>query len=445
MRIKTPYFLLLIVCSVLVFFLGGFVYESGILRKLIPSAVLESYQLIQSVRGLPPPRERIAIDIKYKNYQKLAYTRKMALQKGNTGLHLVPNEPVPATLLYKNKTYKAKLRLKGDMIVHFADEEKWSFRIELKGDNTLWGMKRFSIHHPRTREYLYEWLFHRVLKREGLIGLRYEFIGVTLNGKDLGLYALEEHFGRLLVENNRYREGPIIRFSEDIVQKTPPSDPTFRDFSTSPIDSFETKRWTSPLYRSQHDKAVSLLEAFRQGDLKTSQVFDAKKLGTFFAITDLLQTQHGALWKSMRFYYNPITSKLEPVGFDGSEEPPEAAGRLLVCQYGVNPDAWIYHSEWGSWFRALFNDEKTFDEDFFKEYVKALRRFSEPSYMDRLFEELGEELNQNVSILARENPSFNIPFYFFNQPFQFSKERYYEKQRRIQSILASDEKFWSFI
>ena len=67
------------------------------------------------------------------------------------------------------------------------------------GDETLFGMKQFSLHHPRERNYAYEWLFHQALKREGLLGLRYLFVDVTLNGTHLGVYALEEHFEKRLL------------------------------------------------------------------------------------------------------------------------------------------------------------------------------------------------------------------------------------------------------
>ena len=70
-------------------------------------------------------------------------------------------------------------------------------------------MKQFSLHHPRTRNWLFEWLGHRILRREGTLALRYRFVDVTLNGKHLGIYALEEHFEKRLIEHNRRREGPM--------------------------------------------------------------------------------------------------------------------------------------------------------------------------------------------------------------------------------------------
>ena len=37
------------------------------------------------------------------------------------------------------------------------------------------------------------------------------------NGKNLGIYAWEEHFTKQLIESQNKREGPILRFYEDVL------------------------------------------------------------------------------------------------------------------------------------------------------------------------------------------------------------------------------------
>ena len=59
-----------------------------------------------------------------------------------------------------------------------------------------------------------ESILHKLLKYEKLPYLRYKFIPVSLNGKYLGIYALEEHFGKELIENSGFREGPILKISD---------------------------------------------------------------------------------------------------------------------------------------------------------------------------------------------------------------------------------------
>lgn len=109
-----------------------------------------------------------------------------------------------------------KLRLKGDWTDHLGGD-KWSFRIKVRGDDTLLGMKVFSIQDPETKNYVNEWLFHRALEREEIISPRYDFVDVTINGKHKGIFALEEHFEKQLIEHNQYRAGPILRMNEDLL------------------------------------------------------------------------------------------------------------------------------------------------------------------------------------------------------------------------------------
>ena len=47
-----------------------------------------------------------------------------------------------------------------------------------------------------TRHHIVEWVGHALEDKEGLISLRYFFVEVTLNGDNLGVYAIEEHLIR---------------------------------------------------------------------------------------------------------------------------------------------------------------------------------------------------------------------------------------------------------
>ena len=159
------------------------------------------------------PGKELILDIPFDHYQQLEYHRQQALKIGL--LVSNNNDYVGAKLSVDEIPYNINIRLKGDGIDHIKDELKSSYRIRVKGDNTILGMKQFSIHHPRERNYLNEWLFHKTINREGLISLRYFFVKVILNGTDLGIYALEEHFERRLLENNQRKPGVIVRFDEE--------------------------------------------------------------------------------------------------------------------------------------------------------------------------------------------------------------------------------------
>jgi len=386
-------------------------YKAGFFSKIIGFKnhyVKIARNYIKSFTVIP---ENIIIDVKYKDFQKLAYKRKVALSKWV--LISAPDDFVPGVIRYNDKSFKIKLRLKGDMSDHW-EGEKWSFRVKLKGKKTLFGMKKFSIQHPRTRNFIYEWILHKVLEREGLISLRYKFVNVIVNGKEKGIYALEEHFDKRLLEHNKRKEGPIIRFDEDLLWKNKAH---YGDFNTrmgffvSDITAHKLKRTLrTPLLKKEYLRAVSLLEKVRLGKIKFSDAFDVKKTARCFAIFDLLGGQHGILWNNAKFYYNPITALLEPIAFDANtgRNIRNLIGEEFSLYKANNPKEFFKRQAW------IWSDFK-----FFKEYAAQLERISKPAYLKSLLSDIREELDDNLSIIHREFPHF-----FFSQDIFYSNQKY---------------------
>jgi len=389
--------------SVVVFITGALAHRTGVKQGLrwrdIALFDYRSLFIYLTPRGLiADPVKSIAIDIKFKDFQKLQYERKIAISKHQ----LVSDEYVPAAIQYKNKEYDVKLRLKGDHIDHLIGK-KWSYRVIVKGDNTIFGMKQFSIHHPKTRNFIYEWIFHRILKRENIISLRYDFIDVVLNGEDLGIYAIEEHFEKRLIEHNQRKEGLVLRFNEsyfwDQMQASHEFPTTgelsgYGSYLSSNIDAFQTdKIFDDETMFNNHAKAVSLLESFRNDELSTTDVFDVEKLSSFFAITDILGAEHGSRWHNARFYYNPIASRLEPIGFDAN------IGSPINSLVGVLED--IRRTK--SYYSMIFKDKL-----FYYKYIKKLEKYAEKSYIDSIFAEINNELEKKIDILASEWPWFTF-------------------------------------
>jgi len=407
--------MLLIFCLVLCFLLGVIAHKEGVFEKIKETTLYKIVRRPQNVlKGLTARPERISIDIGYRDFQKLAYKRQVAL--ANRILITSPDDYVPVEIRHKDKIVRAKIRLKGDLVDQL-EGIKWPFRIVIRGENTLLGMKVFSIHTPSARDYLYEWLLHKAMKREDVIALRYDFIDVTINGKHLGIYALEEHFEKRLIEDNQRREGVIICFSED-------SDirnighfgwPTYKriDFYSADIDLYRpTKTLGDPVLRKQFMLAKDSLESFRRGELELSDVFDCKVLARYLALLDLFNARHAAKYGNLKFYYNPVTSKLEPICFDA-----EYVGNENFADEGIYAENWYedYLNLGGVFFK---------DKGLYRLYMQELARISEASYLDNLFNGIDEELKTKLNIVYSEYPVFH-----------FEKERFYRKQLYIKKIL----------
>ena len=219
-----------------------------------------------------PRLPALHIDVKFKHVEQLRRKREEALK---IGILLASDDDfVPAKLHFEGRTIPATLRLKGNLTDHL-EGSKWSFRIKTKGDNHVLGMRRFSIHHPKARGYLYEWGFLKSLRREGVLAPRYPFIDVFFNGEDKGIFALEERFAEELLASQERREGVIIKPDEyelwvDVARLNGLHQ--FRaglrwgEMTDSHLVLFRSGHVESdPLLAKQRDQAIGLLRAFQEG------------------------------------------------------------------------------------------------------------------------------------------------------------------------------------
>ena len=297
------------------------------------------------------------IDIKFKDLQKLRKKREEAL--ATTFLIQGPNDFVPASIRYEASSTKVKLRLKGDQIDHLGTR-KWSFRIHVKGKKHIFGMRRFSLQSPKVRKYQAEVLFFETLRHMGLLAPRYMFVDVTVNGEAIGLMALEEHFSKELLEYNGRKESVILRFDESLLWAARASDPInqgktnafgFMDFQNAPIDAFRSTRIAkSKRLSKEYAVAVGLLRGFVNEKLSAADVFDVQLMGRFLAVVELWDAWHSIFWHNLRFYFNPYTLKLEPIGFDASIRTPLRVTPMLRKERIVsamldNPDLFASYKD----------------------------------------------------------------------------------------------------
>lgn len=375
--------------------------------------------------GITSQPERLQIDIQFKDYERLAYTRERALNEGV--LVSQDDDYVPATITVDGETYRVNIRVKGDLKDHWIDDEKWSFMVKMRDGRTLFGMRRFVLQHPRATAYLDDWYYLRFLSDYGLVGLRHKLVGVTINGENLGIYNLKEHYDKRLIEHNELREGPIFKVDDYLVLSY--YDSPLKDigelYFTSDLEVYSQDRLLGDeILREQFEKGKNLIESFRQGELSTHEVFDVEKLARFMAVNALFGTSHPAQYENIRIYYNPVTSRLEPLGDDNCIFPlPDLSCEELQGFAGLwkkvgdlPPGA----GEGSPWLNLIFRDEV-----FFREYIAAMEEISEPQVLDDFLDSVNEEAGENERILHRSYPAYT-----------FNKEHIlYENQQLIREIL----------
>ncbi len=344
------------------------------------------------------PLEKFYIDINHRNFMKLSHEQQQVIERGRGNNYDFSN--VNANITFKDHKFDVRIRLKGDNIAQFWNNQ-WSYRINVKGDNHLMGMKVFSLHHQKHRNYIYEWIYLQALKKEGIIAPRYHFVEVVLNGNSLGLYAIEEHFSKEILESNNRREGPIIRVDENI-------EPTFINevlnkpynnevlqlswpnylFHYGHLKGFKSAEGTK--YSSSSDaflRCLTLFEKYRDGSLSFNEVFDTEQIAKHAALTFIFGATHGLDINNQRFYCNPVTGKIEPIGFDGNAGTTSFSGDRYNTYNNV--------VKFYNLFETIIGPQG--DKEFYFQFVKQLEKYSDPKYLDSFFnKEFMKKLDENL-------------------------------------------------
>ena len=205
---------------------------------------------------------------------------------------------------------------------------KWSFYIKIDDDkSSIFNLRRFTIQPPQTLNYINEWLYMKALKKENLIFHRTEFIDLIINGNKYGLYTLQERSMKELIENNKRREGPVITFSnqerldEEINIDNMGANTISNYFWRSPIKPIQFKKSFKGTVQEKYlNKAVSLLELFRDKKLKVNEVFDLDQMAKVMALKAIFGSTEFDV-DDMKFYYNPVSNLLEPISKEVHAEP----------------------------------------------------------------------------------------------------------------------------
>lgn len=376
--------------------------------------------------GVPPALDLTTLELTFApaDAATLQAARDQALAQGvilqETGAE------VPATVRAGAEVVQARVRIKGDWTDH-VDTDKWSLRIEVDGAPLL-GMSRFSIQHPKTRGFLMEWLMLETARREGLLAPRCDFVQVLINGRNSGVYFLEEHFTKELLESQGRRDGPIVRFGEDTLWRTWLQH-DFRQSGRLPlavafagtehaaeVGAFNERRFASvPQLNERLQRALGMMRDLQLASLAEQpydrlltlqalaelqgrtidQLFVADKLGQMLALYSLMPADHGLAWHALRFYHDPVLDRLEPVLFNTGArlEVPTRDLAVLMPQLA-----------------ELARSDRVYEATF-----RSLIRLGAPGYVGELRDALGPRLLRHARVLQAEGllpPTDDVPAIF---------------------------------
>jgi hypothetical protein len=257
----------------------------------------------------------LSLNLSEAAYHKVVIKRKEAIEKKH--LYSFKGDYVKGILLFNNESVQVKARLKGDHLDHLIGN-RWSFRIKSK--KPILGHRKFSIHNVAARRYQLEWAFHRLLKHVGVIGLDYHFIQFNLNDSLKGIYAYESHFKNELLDSNQREYGPILGFDESTHWKSSRFDKLhFLEKDDSLMVHADLKiynrKWCGT-HELIEEEALSKLKCLQAGKGKLDTIIDMELWAKYITISELMGFFHNLRWHNLKFYFNPKTKLLEPIGYD---------------------------------------------------------------------------------------------------------------------------------
>ncbi|HIE72393.1 MAG TPA: hypothetical protein EYP98_20740, partial [Planctomycetes bacterium] len=235
-----------------------------------------------------------------------------------------------------------------------------------------------------------------------------------INGTPKGVYYLEEHFSKELLEAQGRREGPIVRFDESAMWQTwlqhgfhktgqlSPELWSATSFFVAEVGGFgegalrKNKALDARLQRALAQArdlqrlAVSSMDGFpsrsaqalTQLEGKTVEdVFAVDKLGKWLAVYTLFRGFHGLAWHQYRFYHDPVLDRLEPIAFDTGASLIEHADELALSSL----DARLFASS-DAVMAAAFEE---------------LGRMTEPGWVEDLVSDLRPRLREIVAAMTK--------------------------------------------
>ena len=360
--------------------------------------------------------DKVYLDINFENLKKINKNRNKAIK--NKVIIPEYNQNVNAVVKYQDQSIPVRIKLKGGITKnHIENEDQISFKVKTKKSN-IFGLTEFSLMHAQRRNFLLEWYARKMYADQGLIYKEYRFINLYINGENKGLYVVDENFTESLSVKNKRREGIYVRFGSDINfningifnEKEDKADL----FSTSDgccggnenllstnIDVLNQQINSNSKNNSIKNFHIArkLLEDFREEKKRPEEIFKLDLMAKAFALSEILGSWHTMHWGNMRFYFDPITSKLEPVIDDNYNEKttyPAEDRRIRI------DDTYNY----SLLYKRLFESKV-----FLEKYIYYQNKYSNPSFIKNFNNKIKKEFTTNLSFINKFYVSYFFPFH----------------------------------
>jgi hypothetical protein len=259
-----------------------------------------------------PEIKRVDIEIKFKNYRKILEDRKKSI-KNDIGIEF---GEVNAKIKFEGKNIKSKIRLKGDLKSHWRSLQRMSFRVSLKGDNSLFGFKKFSIHKPSARQHPYDQAFQNIQNQLNNLAPEHSYIHLFVNGEDWGIMNVEEHMSKELLEKQKSKESLILKFGDEKYWRYKKNSKNLYDDYRLSDPILNIKAFGFNKYKEQNIYRKWYSYVAKEHIKQSHFLYDNDSFTKSLLLALSWNLTHTLFPSNSRYYFNPYTLKLYPITTD---------------------------------------------------------------------------------------------------------------------------------
>ena len=254
----------------------------------------------------------IILIIDFKNLNQIYSDREKALIKG---INFNPKY-VPCKISDGIKFYDCRVRLKGDLEDHWYSKYRMSLRISVI-DGYVHGLKNFSVHKPRARQFPYDQTFHKLNEMiGGLSSIDQRFVNFKFNNKKWGVMNVEP-----TIDDNFIKDRGLTRFgvfkisnqdnwrfnleNENLILQN-------HYFISDPTLFISQRGKDRKIMKNKQSREI-YSQIFLNLNSKNPLIFDREKMIDSFMISLSWGSLHTLKNSNSLYTWNNFSNKLEPI------------------------------------------------------------------------------------------------------------------------------------
>lgn len=269
---------------------------------------------------------KIYLNIKFKDFDTLLDSRKKSLNLHKSAQYLIEKKRVPAELIYKEKKYKTRIRLKGDRATHWIDNKLFSIDIKIK-DGSIDGWDRIALQSHSARGFPSSLLLSNMIKRLGIITENYRTYELYVNGEYWGKRYAIDRISESFFENRKLKESITFKFSDE-------EDALIAAKLTSnyiPIESLNKILFSQGKYITKFDDEEKITNLYLKSVIKSlnyskfddenyvrkklffQNIFELDEIAIAYAYIFLFIDSHPFGPRNLILYFDPYLGKIRPI------------------------------------------------------------------------------------------------------------------------------------